>query len=186
MAAHETRWLSDQIFTLPGLLSARECAELIAWAEGQGFDEAPVSTAGGPKMMRDVRNNTRVMCDDPARTAWLWGKLAPRLPRVRGVEPQAVGLNERLRVYRYDPGQRFSPHFDGYFARPNGERSHLTFLVFLNDGFEGGETVFPHGRVVPEAGTALCFVHQLLHEGAEVLAGRKYVLRSDVMYEAAR
>lgn len=184
MASHEVDWLSDQIFTLPDLLSAQTCAEIIDWAESKGFDEAPVSTAGGPKMMRDVRNNTRLMLDDPKRTAWLWDKLAPRLPRVRGVEPQAVGLNERLRFYRYDPGQRFAPHFDGYYQRPNGERSRLTFLVFLNEGFEGGETVFPQGRVVPKTGTALCFVHRLLHEGAEVLAGRKYVLRSDVMYEA--
>jgi hypothetical protein len=29
---------------------------------------------------------------------------------------------------------------------------------------------------------ALIFEHQLLHEGAAVTQGRKYVLRSDVMY----
>jgi len=29
---------------------------------------------------------------------------------------------------------------------------------------------------------ALVFVHQQLHEGASVLNGRKYVLRTDVMY----
>ena len=29
---------------------------------------------------------------------------------------------------------------------------------------------------------ALCFVHYLLHEGAEVQSGRKYVMRTDVMY----
>lgn len=29
---------------------------------------------------------------------------------------------------------------------------------------------------------ALVFVHRHLHEGAPVIAGRKYVLRTDVMY----
>jgi prolyl 4-hydroxylase len=29
---------------------------------------------------------------------------------------------------------------------------------------------------------ALLFDHHLLHEGAAVMSGRKYVLRSDVMY----
>ena len=32
---------------------------------------------------------------------------------------------------------------------------------------------------------ALIFEHELLHEGAAVTAGRKYVLRSDVMYGRA-
>jgi hypothetical protein len=32
---------------------------------------------------------------------------------------------------------------------------------------------------------ALCFVHELAHEGATVIRGRKYVLRSDVMYSPA-
>ena len=36
--------------------------------------------------------------------------------------------------------------------------------------------------VQPESGMALVFVHQQLHEGASVLNGRKYVLRTDVMY----
>ncbi|MBU7587533.1 MAG: 2OG-Fe(II) oxygenase [Nostoc sp. TH1S01] len=105
---------------------------------------------------------------------------------------QAVGLNERFRFYRYNPGQRFAIHHDGSYRRPNGEESLLTFMIYLNDGFEGGETRFhfysrfaenlPSIAVVPVTGTALCFVHDLVHEGTAVIQGRKYVLRSDVMY----
>jgi len=36
--------------------------------------------------------------------------------------------------------------------------------------------------VVPRAGMALLFQHQLLHEGCVMESGVKYVLRSDVMY----
>jgi hypothetical protein len=70
--------------------------------------------------------------------------------------------------------------------RANGEQSQLTFLVYLNDGFEGGATAFHAGRasllVRPERGKALVFYHRQLHEGTPVARGRKYVLRADVMY----
>lgn len=39
-------------------------------------------------------------------------------------------------------------------------------------------------EVAPTAGTALLFRHRVLHEGAPVAAGVKYVLRTDVMYRA--
>ena len=39
-----------------------------------------------------------------------------------------------------------------------------------------------HVTVRPERGMALGFVHLQLHEGAPVVRGQKYVLRTDVMY----
>ena len=64
----------------------------------------------------------------------------------------------------------------------NGLRSELTLLVYLNEGFEGGETDFRDFAIRPATGMALLFIHDTWHEGAEVTAGTKYVLRSDVMY----
>lgn len=77
-------------------------------------------------------------------------------------------------------------HFDGAFVRDDHEQSLVSFLVYLNDGFEGGETVFPQivRTIVPRAGMALLFQHRVLHEGAPVRSGVKYVLRSDLMYRA--
>jgi prolyl 4-hydroxylase len=66
--------------------------------------------------------------------------------------------------------------------RRSRERSHLTFMIYINDGYEGGETAFDEFEVKPESGMALWFVHQLRHKGNPVTAGRKYALRSDVMY----
>ena len=59
-------------------------------------------------------------------------------------------------------------------------------MVYLNDGFEGGETSFNHIDVVPKRGMALFFIHQIKHKGQSVSQGRKYVLRSDVMYRYRR
>jgi hypothetical protein len=36
--------------------------------------------------------------------------------------------------------------------------------------------------VTPAKGMALLFRHELFHEGSALAKGRKYVLRSDVMY----
>ena len=65
-----------------------------------------------------------------------------------------------------------------------GERSLLTLMVYLNEDFEGGETAFLEldQVIVPRRGMALLFQHMVLHEGREVRAGTKYVLRTDVFY----
>jgi prolyl 4-hydroxylase len=54
----------------------------------------------------------------------------------------------------------------------------------LNDDFEGGSTDFTHDTVAPERGAGLFFHHPHLHRGAPVTAGRKYVLRTDIMYRS--
>jgi len=56
--------------------------------------------------------------------------------------------------------------------------------VYLNEGYEGGATRFEAARVVGRAGMALVFQHGLIHDGAEVTRGLKFVLRSDVMFSA--
>ena len=146
---------------------------------------APITTPRGPVMRTDIRNNERVMFDDPELAGQLFarieGAIAPRLCGMR-----AVGANERFRCYRYRPGQRFAPHYDGAFIRSHRQRSLLTLMVYLNEGFAGGATSFHDWGidVAPRTGMALIFQHLLLHEGCELIAGTKYVLRSDVMYEA--
>ncbi len=94
------------------------------------------------------------------------------------------GANERLRCYRYQPGEYFRPHFDGVFVRARDERSHLTFMVYLNDTEAGGDTVFPARalRITPRAGMALLFNHHVLHESTTLERGVKYAVRSDIMY----
>jgi prolyl 4-hydroxylase len=95
---------------------------------------------------------------------------------------QAIGLNERFRFYRYDPGERFAGHIDAPFRRANGEQSLLTLMIYLNADFDGGETTFRDLVVRPQTGTALVFRHDIFHEGTAVRRGRKYVLRTDVMF----
>ena len=90
---------------------------------------------------RDIRDNARLLLDDPALAERLWERAQPLIPRNIN-DWKALGLNERFRFYRYDVGQKFAPHFDGYFSRGDNERSQLTFMVYLNADFTGGETRF--------------------------------------------
>lgn len=184
--------LNRYAFVLGGIASDRECQRWIAGAERAGFASAPVTTRNGPVHMPGLRNNARVMEDDPETAAELWLRVEPLLPAEwrhvdrRGTSLLPSGLNERLRFYRYDPGERFALHRDGPFVRDRDEHSLLTVLLFLNDDFRGGETALLEPRyacdVPPVRGDALCFSHHLLHEGTTVLEGTKYILRTDVMY----
>ncbi|MBR0709691.1 2OG-Fe(II) oxygenase [Bradyrhizobium liaoningense] len=184
----EIYWRANNIATIAGFLSAAECEDYIRLGEATGFEEAPITTSRGMIMMKDVRNNDRVMIDDPERALELYHRLssglAPEFQRVW----TPIGLNERLRLYRYDVGQQFDWHRDGYFQRPNGERSFFTFMVYLNDDYEGGATSFsgdagrPAIRITPAKGMGLLFHHPIVHRGDPVVTGRKYVLRTDVMY----
>lgn len=176
---------AHQIIYIRRVLSRSACQAQIAHAESHGFSPAPITTDRGPVMSTSVRNNTRVLLDDPARAARLLERLRPQLP-ARQEGWRLHGLNERLRWYRYGPGERFNWHLDGAYVRSRDKRSWLTLMVYLNDGFSGGETEFVvqgrHVVVRPEAGAVLLFKHRVRHLGAMVLQGRKYVLRTDVMY----
>lgn len=171
------------VFTMADVFSAAECEAAIARAEQLGFEAAPVNAPGGFAMRPDIRNNDRAMFDDVELARDLFARVREALPR-RLCSRRPVGVNERFRCYRYEAGQRFAPHYDGAFERNRRERSELTFMIYLNDAFAGGQTAFLDFDVdvAPRQGMALLFQHQVLHEGCAIESGVKYVLRSDVMY----
>jgi hypothetical protein len=173
------------LIVLDGVLTADECAALLDAAAGLSFDDAPITTLLGPVLDRSVRTNTRAMVDDVELARVLWGRIGERTPPVpfAARDWRACGLNERFRWYRYDPGQAFRWHRDGAHRATTGERSFFSVLLYLNGGFGGGQTEFADAvPVVPAAGRVLLFDHRLVHQGAPVVSGRKWVLRTDVMY----
>ncbi len=170
------------VFTVPDVLGAGDCKMLIEMLEKEGFDDAPITTIAGPVMRPDIRNNKRMMFDHEDLAGRIYARVVHALPMLCGTSP--VSANERFRAYKYEPGHRFAPHLDGCFKRNAHERSELTLMVYLNEGFGGGATSFLDYEidVVPRTGMALLFQHRILHEGCSVTSGVKYVLRSDVMY----
>ncbi|HVI47832.1 MAG TPA: 2OG-Fe(II) oxygenase [Chitinophaga sp.] len=173
---------SPQIWTIEHFLTPEECTALIALSEDIGYNEAEVGLSSGPKMMKNIRNNSRIMYNDTDLANSFWERLQPHCPGE--IEDNYVtGLNEQFRFYKYESAQRFKRHIDGRFRRNESEESRITFMIYLNDDFEGGETTFDEISIKPSTGDALCFIHELKHEGCPVTSGIKYALRTDVMYK---
>ena len=173
---------SSVAFSVQEFLPEPQCKALIQLAEQEGFAPAGVRTAAGQKSMPMVRNNDRVMVESAYWVNELWQRLNTlELPVLNN--QIAHGLPRQLRFYKYAAGQRFKMHKDGAWTE-DGLTSQLTFLIYLNDSFVGGDTDFRDFRVVPKQGDALLFVHDTWHEGAAVESGVKYVLRSDVLYRS--
>ena len=173
--------VADNIFTVEDFLTRTECLQYVVRSEEIGYELAKVNTASGSKVKTDVRNNSRAFLNSEELAQELWHKLAPFAPPRLG-HSAPIGLNELFRFYRYQRGHKFKGHYDESYTRNAQEASYFTFMVYLNDNFQGGDTTFRGVRIRPRQGMALLFLHSLYHEGSEVTQGVKYVLRSDVMY----
>lgn len=185
--------LDGYVFEVKNFLSSEDCDHLVNEIEEVGFEPALINLKSGAVSRPNIRNNDRLVRDDPEAAAKFWPKINPFLPQVFR-QRRLVGLNERFRFYRYDVGQKFDRHQDGYFEKENGERSLFTFMIYLNDDFKGGGTSFVDTYsaksfaefcVQPKKGSALLFYHKIMHQGDPVIEGRKYAMRTDVMYSAA-
>ena len=175
-------------YVIRDAVSDAVCHRLIAEAESRGI---AVTGADYPPSYRD---NDRLVFDDPKLADWLFDILGTELPRELaddGGTFSLVGLNPRFRVCRYQDGQSFRIHQDGAHTVCDDVASRLTCQIYLNsaDEFSGGATRFYAassfallGRVSPVRGTAIVFDHRLWHDGEAVPSGRKYVLRTDVLY----
>jgi hypothetical protein len=95
---------------------------------------------------------------------------------------------EDLQVVKYEEGQTYKDHYDACFGCDRGKdmRRLYTLLIYLNDNFEGGSTMFrkAHVGVVPRKGSAVLFKNMTddgkhvewhsEHRGDTVRSGTKY------------
>ena len=187
---NDINWLADNIFTVSDFLSPEECQNYIALGESHDFKAATINTIDGPILDDSIRNNERYTHDDFELAATMWKKAKDYVPKnFRGHTAQR--FNERFQFYRYDVGQKFDWHYDGRYSPDAFTTSFFTFMIYLNDDFEGGSTSFVDSggtdsfqdfSVRPETGMALFFDHHIKHKGDNITKGRKYVIRSDIMY----
>lgn len=173
--------ISDEVYIIQNFWTKEKCNSFIKQTEAKGYREATIDAGMGQRVVKSVRNNKRVMYIDQDLATEIWSDLSQLAPQTIG-NSEAIGLNEMFRFYRYHPGEEFKRHRDQSFIRNSDEASFYTFMIYLNDNFEGGETSFPDKIVRPIAGLALIFLHSLEHAGNPVKKGTKYVLRTDIMY----
>mmetsp|Transcript_16402 Transcript_16402/g.22838 ORF Transcript_16402/g.22838 Transcript_16402/m.22838 type:complete len:172 (-) Transcript_16402:190-705(-) len=105
-------------------------------------------------------------------------------------------IAESLQLTRYRKNQEYAPHHDFVYPRVSNRYQptrYATLLIYLNDNFEGGETIFPRAtngeyhdgiKIQPKAGTAVLFYNMLpdgnvddlsQHGGKKVVNGTKWV-----------
>jgi len=126
-----------------------------------------------------------------ADTGFILHLVRARISALTGPPTMAM---EGSAVLHYAPGQQFFPHYDflnvaepGY-ARQVAEYGQrvLTFLIYLNEDFEGGETAFPKldWRYKGKTGDALFFWNvlpngqtdqRMLHAGLPPASGEKFL-----------
>jgi prolyl 4-hydroxylase len=104
--------------------------------------------------------------------------------RLAAASGTRVDQGEALFVMRYTPGQEYKPHLD---ALPGlrQQRAH-TAIAYLNDGYEGGATVFPELGISIRAGTGDVLIFdnvdsngradpRVRHGGEPVTSGAKWI-----------
>lgn len=168
------------ISTFPGLFSPAECDFLIAEA-------APLlqpSVVIDPRTGQQLRNPVRTS-DSMSFGVYLEGPAVHALNRrIAAATDTDAAQGESLQVLRYRPGQEYKPHLDAVAGEAN--QRILTLLVYLNDGYAGGETAFLRTGLSfkGKKGDALLFRNALAdgraddltqHAGLPVSAGEKLI-----------
>ena len=136
--------------------------------------------------------------------AWIDARSYPVIQRLRTKIAELVGYpeshQEQFQLLRYKTSQQYKHHLDScnpsagdyehckMDAKASGGFRELTFLIYLNDDFTGGETDFPaiRKKVKPAQGRAVLFRNLLpgtnesdpsaLHAGLPVKSGVKWAI----------
>ena len=154
------------LYALDDFLEHDECRRLIALIGGHLQPSAVSHDYGG----QDYRiSQSALLCflDD-----LLAHEIDAKICRTLGVRAE---FSEGIQAQRYDVGGQFKPHFDWFGAGSDAHRSACsvrgnrtwTFMVYLNDDFEGGATRFTEIDCVvrPKTGMAL-FWNNLAPDGS--------------------
>lgn len=137
-ATQRSETLSEEpsVRLIRGLLSREECCYLVAQAE----PELQLSYIDHPETGQRVLNPVRTshgMSFGPAQEDLVVNAINRRIAAASATEP---ACGEPLHILCYRPGQEYRPHLDAIPGAANQRRS--TVLVWLNEGYEGGETHF--------------------------------------------
>ena len=179
---------SPRLRVLEGFASAGECAWLVKSARDR-LGPATVVTPSGSQTVEAARTNRAV--------AFQWADTDVVTEVIRARISAATGLPlplfEASQVLHYAPGEEFSPHQDYFDPQNPGHAEQLkrgqriaTVLVYLNEGYSGGDTAFPAAQLSfrGKTGDALFIANVgrsgspdplTLHAGTPPTAGEKWI-----------
>jgi len=189
--AARVQFEKPRIVIVERFASPEECQWLIGRAAGGGLQRAKVYRSSSTAQVAETRTN-REMPFTIFNADVVLSLIRDRIAAAAGTQ---VSHFEIAKLLHYSPGEQFALHADFIEAKTpelarelaaRGQRS-ATFLIYLNDGYEGGATQFPRlswqyrgGR-----GDALLFSnvdangapdYDTIHAGMPPTSGEKWVL----------
>ncbi len=193
--------LHEKVHRVPALVPQKVCAWLIGRAQGRLQPALVYDAVDRRVAVHRMRTNTMAMYDY-ATLDVVQFLVQARMALACGYPIQHFELPS---ILHYDVGEQIRPHFDFIDAKARdyagqiavmGQRM-ITFLLYLNDAYEGGETTFPELGIVHRGtgGDGLFFINahadlspdrSMLHTGSPPAAGEKWVLTQFVSSKALR
>jgi prolyl 4-hydroxylase len=181
---------SPRLRAIGGFAPGEVCDWLMARGEGR-LRPAQTYSETGEARLEQGRTNTETDFTI-AETDMVMVMLRARISAAMGL-PTAVF--ELTKLLHYSPGERFNRHFDYLDPAVAGHAAEIaargqriaTFLLYLNDDYEGGETDFPMAGVRHRGGRGDGFFfanvdphgapdRATLHQGLPPASGEKWLL----------
>jgi hypothetical protein len=87
-------------------------------------------------------------------------------------------------VQRYKKRDGFYSWHNDFLTYPNNDYRVITFIWYLNDVNEGGETYFLNGKIIPQRGKLVLFpaTWNYLHKGNMPISNDKYIVTGWFLY----
>jgi len=168
--------LGRRIYQIRNAVSPSVCRDYMQQGDRVGWSPSNISELN-PSYSR---SQACINIDTRALFAAIRHTAPPRLD-----DMDIVSLAEqRTQLMRYREGEYFGVHTDSPLVAQDGAITKLSLVLYLNDDYAGGETVFPDLAldVKPEVGKILLFPPDLLHMSKPISRGTKYIIRSEVLY----
>jgi hypothetical protein len=182
---------APRIRVIEGFATAEECDWVMARVRGRLGPAMVLDKETGREKTHPDRTNKAIELDAGAMDVVVQVIRA----RIAAATNLPLPVFEPAQIMHYSVGEEFRPHYDFLTSDAEGWAAQLerygqriaTFLLYLNDDFEGGETEFPsiglshRGR----KGDALFFANvdgsgaadrKTLHAGRPPSRGQKWIL----------
>lgn len=181
VAPTEMRGQLSPLKLVPHFLSQKECKFFINLVSPQSTER-----------IQQLSSRKRLIYDSEIVAKWFWDRFQTYNPFEKVTDEHGdvwtpVGANSRFRLVRYDKGDQFKTHEDGFYWESWKRKTFATAMVYLNDmeKEDGGATNFHHIRTIvhPAQGLLVVFLVDNLDHCGEPCNKEKYLLRTDIMYE---
>jgi len=178
-----------QLYLQKNFLSKEECQRIREETENY-LHPSYVSNPEDRLIVSEYRTSSSASFDYKQTNTGM--KIDMKISRYLGLDPF---LGEAIQGQKYKPGEYYKEHHDYYtpfteeyktYTEWMGQRT-WTFMIYLNDVEEGGETYFKHLNlnVKPREGSAVFWNnlyfngwpnYKTLHEAKPPISGDKYII----------